>query len=58
MSKEQILSVVRTILKGVGTVLVTRGYTNDAGLELLVGGLVAGVGVVWSVVAHKKTVTE
>ncbi len=58
MSKEQILSVVRTILKGVGTVLVTRGYTNDGGLELLVGGLVAAVGVVWSVVAHKKTATE
>ena len=54
MNKEQILSIVRTILKTIGAVLVTKGYTDADGLESLIGGLSAGIGLLWSALAHRQ----
>jgi len=54
MNKEQILSIVRTILKTIGAVLVTKGYTDADGLESLIGGLSTGIGLLWSVLAHRQ----
>lgn len=54
MNIEFILSLVRTILKTGGAVFITRGVMDDAGLEAIVGGVVAGIGVAWSYITHSK----
>jgi len=51
---DQTLSIFRTVLKTVGAVLVTRGSMNDATLEALIGGLLAGVGLLLSYLKHRK----
>jgi hypothetical protein len=55
MNQDQILGIVRHVLTGVGGVLVTKGYLDDGMLQTAVGGLIAIAGVVWSVLAKKKT---
>jgi len=52
MNKEQILSILRTVLKTAGAVLVTKGLTSDAGLESIVGGIITIVGIIWSMRTH------
>lgn len=54
MNKDSILSIIRTILKTGGAILVTKGVTDDAGLEAVIGGLIAGIGIAWSWFTHKK----
>lgn len=53
MNKEIVLGIVRHILTAVGGVLITKGFVDSAGLEQAIGGLVAIVGVVWSVASKK-----
>ena len=57
MNQDQILSIVRTILKCAGSVLVTRGLTTDAGLETGLGAIITLAGFVWSMVTHKSDPT-
>lgn len=54
MRKEQILSFVRTLLKLGGGFLIAAGWTDAPGLESLIGGLLAVIGIVWSAVTHQK----
>lgn len=51
---DQVLSIFRTVLKTAGAVLVTRGSMTDATLEALIGGLLAGVGLLLSYLKHRK----
>lgn len=51
---DQVGSILRTVLKAGGAVLVTKGWTDQAGLELAIGGVVAIIGIVWSAVHHKN----
>ena len=51
---DQVLSIIRTVLKTAGAVLVTRGSMTDATLEALIGGLLAGVGLLLSYLKHRK----
>jgi len=53
MNKEIVLGIVRHILTASGGVLVTKGFVDAAGLEQVIGGLIAIVGVVWSIVSKK-----
>lgn len=48
MNKDQILSIVRTVLKTAGAALVTKGVISDTGLESVIGGLITIIGIVWS----------
>jgi hypothetical protein len=57
MNKQQILGIVRHVLTTVGGVLITKGLTDQAGLEALIGGLVALVGVIWSVLSKRAAPT-
>ena len=51
---DQIKSIIRTVLKVAGAALVTKGLTDDAGLEAIIGGVIATVGIVLSHFQHKK----
>ncbi len=54
MNKDNLFSILRTILKTAGAVLVTKGVTDEAGLEAIIGGLMAGVGIALSFLNHSK----
>lgn len=51
MLQQIIPSVVRTLLSGVGTALVTKGIIDQTTLETGTGAVVALIGVVWAIVA-------
>ena len=53
MSKEKLLGIVRHILTFVGGGLVLLGYTDDAMIQELIGGTIALVGTVWSILNKK-----
>ena len=53
MNQEQVLSLVRTLLKVGGAFLVAKGTITEPGLETAVGAIITLVGIVWSAVAHK-----
>lgn len=55
MNQDQILSILRTVLKTAGAVLVTKGLTDQAGLESIVGGVITLIGIAWSMLTHKNT---
>jgi hypothetical protein len=55
MNIDVILGIVRHLLTTFGGVLVTKGITDATHLEAAVGGIIAIIGVVWSVVKNKKT---
>jgi hypothetical protein len=54
MNQSVILGIVRHVLTTAGGVLITKGVTDNAGVEAIVGGLVAAVGVVWSIFAKRN----
>ena len=53
MDKTAILGIVRHILTTLGGILVTKGYVDASGIEAIAGGVVAVVGVVWSVLEKR-----
>ena len=57
MSKEKVFGVIRHVLTFVGGGLVLLGYSDDAMVQELIGGVMALVGTVWSVL-DKKEVTS
>ena len=52
MKQQIILALVRHILTALGGVLVARGTLDDAGVQTIVGAILAILGVIWSA-AHK-----
>lgn len=55
MTSDQILSLLRTILKFLGGYLVSAGWTNPTGMETIVGGILAVVAAAWSWYTHATT---
>lgn len=53
MNKEAILGVIRHILTAVGGSVATSGVATASDIEVIVGGVVALVGVIWSVISKK-----
>jgi len=51
---QQIAGIVRHVLTFGAGFLVSSGVLDPTQVETIVGGLVAVVGVVWSIVAKKK----
>jgi len=45
MSKDFILSLVRHVLTGVGSVLMARGYVDSGTVEAVIGAVLAVVGL-------------
>ena len=48
MNSEQIAGLVRHFITVAGGALVTRGLTDESGLQALAGGAAVFVAVVWS----------
>ena len=53
MSKEKLMGIVRHVLTFVGGGLVILRYSDDAMAQELVGGIMALVGTVWSIIDKK-----
>lgn len=54
---EYVCSLIRHGATAAGTILVTKGFTDQAGLEALAGGLVALAAVIWGLVNKKNKPT-
>jgi hypothetical protein len=50
---EKILSTIRHILTFAGGYVVAKGWIDTPGMESLIGGVMAAVGLVWSIMRHK-----
>lgn len=57
MNIDVILGIVRHLLTTFGGVLVTKGITDSTHLEAAVGGIIAIIGVIWSIVKNKNAST-
>jgi hypothetical protein len=53
MNPQIIGGILRHVLTTAGGALVAKGLTDSAGVEAIVGGLLAIFGVIWSI-THKK----
>ncbi len=53
---EQLSSAIRSVLKLIGGALITKGYTDSSTLEVVIAGVIAAVGIGWSVMHHKAAV--
>jgi hypothetical protein len=53
MSKEKLMGIIRHVLTFVGGGLVILGYSDDAMVQELIGGVMALVGTVWSIIDKK-----
>jgi hypothetical protein len=49
MTKEVIQSLARHILTALGAIVVSRGFVVHSDVEAIVGGVVASIGLGWSV---------
>lgn len=47
-------SILRSVLKVGAGVLVTKGVTDSAGAETIVGSLLGLISVVWGILAARK----
>lgn len=48
-------SILRSVLKVGAGVLVTKGLTDSAGAETIVGSLIGLISVVWGILAARKS---
>lgn len=54
MTAEQFWSLLRTILQMLGAALVTRGYIDEASLQVLLGAVMAIVTTLYSLYIRRK----
>ncbi len=52
MNTTQINSAIRSVLKVGGGWLIARGITDNSHVEIVIAGVIAAVGVVWSWMHH------
>lgn len=55
MNQDQVESLIRSILKIVGGAFVAKGFTDNSTAEIIISGIAALAGVVWSHYANKPT---
>lgn len=55
---ETIATIIRSVLKVGGAVLVTKGLTDQAGMEAATGSIVTLVGFVWGIIASRKAAAD
>lgn len=53
-TQEQVMGLVRHLLTTVAGIIVTNGYMDSEASVQIVGGIVALVGVVWSLLSNIK----
>ena len=57
MNQEMILGIIRHILTIASGAVVVKGYTDESTATTIVGGIVAFIGVVWSIWAKRQAPT-
>jgi len=55
---DQVTSAIRSVLKVIGGALVTKGITDSSTLEVIIAGIIAGIGVGWSYFHHNTASTK
>jgi len=50
---DQVLSAIRSVLKIGGGWLIARGYADNSNVEMVIAGILAAAGIVWSWVHHE-----
>lgn len=56
LANDQMQSVFRTVLKGLGTALIVKAGGDTGSIDTIVGGIIAVIGTFGSVVAHSPSV--
>jgi len=51
---DTIATIIRTVLKVGGAVLVTKGISTDAGVDTAIGAVIVLVGFVWGIINARK----
>jgi hypothetical protein len=54
LTREQVLGIVRHTLTFVGGIVIAKGIADEAVVTEIVGGVVALVGAIWSIVTKNK----
>lgn len=57
MNGDQLTSLIRSLLKFGGGMIVARGWSDSATWEAVAGGVVALAGILWSHWNHSETPT-
>jgi len=52
---DQWSSAIRSVLKIGGGWLIARGYTDNSNVEIIIAGVIAAAGIIWSWVHHAST---
>ena len=55
MTLEIAQGIARHVMGAIGSVVAAKGYTDGATFELITGGVLAAIAVIWSV-AHKQKI--
>lgn len=55
MNQNQILSLIRSVLLGIGATFVTKGTLTDSLLQEIVGSILGLGSLIWSQWHHAKT---
>lgn len=55
MSQEQVMGILRHVLTIIGGVIVSKGLTDEGTMTVIIGGLTAIAGIIWSVYSNKKS---
>lgn len=53
MSPDQIMGIIRAVLTFIGGTLVTQGTITSSMENQIIGGVMALVGVIWSIIAKQ-----
>lgn len=55
MSQEQVMGILRHVLTIIGGVVVSKGLTDEGTMTVIIGGLTAIAGIIWSVYSNQKS---
>ena len=58
VTTEQVLGVVRHLLTVAAGIAITNGYLDSETAIQLTGWVMAGVGILWSIISNKTQETE
>jgi len=50
---DQVLSAIRSVLKIGGGWLIAKGYADNSNVEMVIAGILAAAGIVWSWAHHQ-----
>lgn len=54
---DQILSAIRSLCKYGAGILTAKGYTDNSTAEIVISGVLAAIGIVWSALHHAQNPT-